>query len=172
MGIVDSITEGLYIWIKILSVGLKFKQSIEKNISENIKMISWPNSSHIFYYYFPFSSNKLPWKFQLPIWEFLPTLFNFLKTKIYANMTLGIHLSYCIRRLYAKIKKFLQRVDERSKVLKNQDRELINPFMPTGAFNICCPRDCVSRHNGGPSGDSLTPSELIVLSEHYRLWGV
>ena len=24
-----------------------------------------------------------------------------------------------------------------------------NPFMPTGAFNICCPRDCVSRHNGG-----------------------
>ena len=28
----------------------------------------------------------------------------------------------------------------------------INPFMPTGAFNICCPRDCVSRHNGGTSG--------------------
>ena len=23
-----------------------------------------------------------------------------------------------------------------------------NPFMPTGAFNSCCPRDCVSRHNG------------------------
>ena len=22
---------------------------------------------------------------------------------------------------------------------------LINPFMPTGAFNICCPRDAVSR---------------------------
>ena len=21
----------------------------------------------------------------------------------------------------------------------------INPFMPTGAFNICCPRDAVSR---------------------------
>ena len=21
----------------------------------------------------------------------------------------------------------------------------INPFMPSGAFNICCPRDCVSR---------------------------
>ena len=25
----------------------------------------------------------------------------------------------------------------------------INPLMPNGAFNICCPRDCVSRHNGG-----------------------
>ena len=21
----------------------------------------------------------------------------------------------------------------------------LNPFMPTGLFNICCPRDCVSR---------------------------
>ena len=30
-----------------------------------------------------------------------------------------------------------------------------NPFMPTGAFNICCPRDCVSRHNGGASGAPL-----------------
>ena len=27
-----------------------------------------------------------------------------------------------------------------------------NPFMPTVAFNICCPRDRVSRHNGGTSG--------------------
>ena len=27
-----------------------------------------------------------------------------------------------------------------------------NPLMPTGAFNICCPRDCVSRHNGGTRG--------------------
>ena len=24
--------------------------------------------------------------------------------------------------------------------------------MPTVAFNICCPRDCVSRHNGGTAG--------------------
>ena len=24
-----------------------------------------------------------------------------------------------------------------------------DPFMSTGAFNICCLRDCVSRHNGG-----------------------
>ena len=31
------------------------------------------------------------------------------------------------------------------------------PFMPTGAFNICCPRDCVSRHNGGTSGAPLKP---------------
>ena len=29
--------------------------------------------------------------------------------------------------------------------------------MPTGAFNICCPRDCVSRHNGGTSGAPLKP---------------
>ena len=29
--------------------------------------------------------------------------------------------------------------------------------MPTGAFNICCPRDCVSRHNGGTSGVPLKP---------------
>ena len=26
---------------------------------------------------------------------------------------------------------------------------MFNPFMPTVAFNICCPRDRVSRHNGG-----------------------
>ena len=25
------------------------------------------------------------------------------------------------------------------------------------AFNICCPRDCVSRHNGGTSGAPLKP---------------
>ena len=37
-----------------------------------------------------------------------------------------------------------------------------NPFMPTGAFNICCPRDCVSRHNGGTSGAPLKPHESIV----------
>ena len=35
--------------------------------------------------------------------------------------------------------------------------------------NICCPRDCVSRHNGGTAGDPLNPSETIVLSEHYHL---
>ena len=27
--------------------------------------------------------------------------------------------------------------------------------MPNGAFNICCPRDCVSRHNGGTAGAPL-----------------
>ena len=32
-----------------------------------------------------------------------------------------------------------------------------NPFMPTVTFNICCPRDCVSRHNGGTSGAPLKP---------------
>ena len=38
----------------------------------------------------------------------------------------------------------------------------LNPFVPTVAFsqlssNICCPRDCVSRHNGGTSGAPLKP---------------
>ena len=32
-----------------------------------------------------------------------------------------------------------------------------NTSMPSGAFNICCPRDCVSRHNGGTSGAPLKP---------------
>ena len=32
-----------------------------------------------------------------------------------------------------------------------------NPLMPSGSFNICCPRDCVSRHNGGTSGAPLKP---------------
>ena len=36
----------------------------------------------------------------------------------------------------------------------------INPFVPTVAFsqlcsNMCCPRDCVSRHNGRTSGAPL-----------------
>ena len=33
----------------------------------------------------------------------------------------------------------------------------VNPLMPNGAFNICCPRDFVSRHNGGTSGAPLKP---------------
>jgi len=33
----------------------------------------------------------------------------------------------------------------------------VNPFMPTGAFNIYSPRDCVSRHNGGTLGAPLKP---------------
>ena len=40
--------------------------------------------------------------------------------------------------------------------------------MPTVAFNICCPRDCVSRYNGGTSGAFLKPlrddSALRVLT--------
>ena len=34
---------------------------------------------------------------------------------------------------------------------------MFNPLMLNGAFNICCPRDCVSRHNGGASGAPLKP---------------
>ena len=37
----------------------------------------------------------------------------------------------------------------------------INPFMPTGAFNICCPRDCLSRHKGGTRGAPLMPREAV-----------
>ena len=29
--------------------------------------------------------------------------------------------------------------------------------MPTVVFNICCPRDWVSRHNGGAAGAPLKP---------------
>ena len=50
-----------------------------------------------------------------------------------------------------------------------------NPFVPTVAFNICCPRDCVSRHNGGTSGALLKPlrddSALRALSSPRGLKG-
>ena len=38
-----------------------------------------------------------------------------------------------------------------------QSKVLFNPLMPTVAFNICCPIDCVSRHNGGTAGALLKP---------------
>ena len=37
-----------------------------------------------------------------------------------------------------------------------------NPFMPTGAFNICCPRDCALGIMGAPRVPPLNPSETIV----------
>ena len=40
---------------------------------------------------------------------------------------------------------------------ESQRTALLNPSMPNGAFNICCPRDCISRHNGGISGAPLKP---------------
>ena len=47
--------------------------------------------------------------------------------------------------------------------------------MPTVAFNICCPRDCVSRHNGGTTGAPLKPlrddSALRALSSLRGLRG-
>ena len=33
----------------------------------------------------------------------------------------------------------------------------VNPFLPTGAFNICCPKYCVSRHKGDTAGAPLKP---------------
>ena len=49
--------------------------------------------------------------------------------------------------------------------------ELFNPFMSTVAFNICCPRDCFSRHNGGTSGAPLyniTYNNLCRLIETFH----
>ena len=47
--------------------------------------------------------------------------------------------------------------------------------MPTVAFNICCPRDCVFRHNGGTAGAPLKPlrvdSALRALSSLRGLRG-
>ena len=47
--------------------------------------------------------------------------------------------------------------------------------MPTVAFNICCPRDCVSRHNGDTAGAPLKPlrddSALRALSSLRGLRG-
>ena len=61
--------------------------------------------------------------------------------------------------------------------LKNDASEqMFNPFLPTVAFNICCPRDCVSRHNGGISGAPLKPlrddSALRALSSLRGLSGL
>ena len=56
----------------------------------------------------------------------------------------------------------------------------VNPFDPIVAFSqlsskICCPRDCVSRHNGGTSGAPLKPlrddSALRALSSLRSLRG-
>ena len=56
---------------------------------------------------------------------------------------------------------------------KYHDSDYLNPLMAIGNYSyqflICCPRDCVSRHNGGTSVPPLNPSESLVLSEHYRL---
>ena len=48
---------------------------------------------------------------------------------------------------------------------------MLNPFVPTVAFsqlssNMSCPRDCVSRHNGGTSGAPLKPlrDDSVVMS--------
>ena len=61
-------------------------------------------------------------------------------------------------------------------VRRCKQRKHVNPFMPNGAFNMCCPRDCVSRHNGGTSGTPLKPlrvdSALKALSSLKSLRGV
>ena len=50
-----------------------------------------------------------------------------------------------------------------------ETKHLFNPFMPIVVFNICCPRDCVSRHNGGTAGSPLKPlRDDSALSEKTR----
>ena len=34
--------------------------------------------------------------------------------------------------------------------------------MPTGALNICCPRDCVSRPNGGTRSSPIMPRDVSL----------
>ena len=46
---------------------------------------------------------------------------------------------------------------------------LISPLMPNGAFNICCPRDCVSRHNGGTSGAPIMPRDAVSRTANEKL---
>ena len=43
---------------------------------------------------------------------------------------------------------------------------IFNPFLPTVAFNICCPKDCVSRHNGGDDSDLRALSSLRGLRRY------
>ena len=47
----------------------------------------------------------------------------------------------------------------------NSDANL-NPFMPTGAFNMCFSRDCVSRHNGGTRGSPIMPRDAVSRKAH------
>ena len=56
-----------------------------------------------------------------------------------------------IYKVVSSIYSFVSSYPQRALMLK------FNPFMPNGAFNICYPRDCVSRHNGGTSGAPLNP---------------
>ena len=43
---------------------------------------------------------------------------------------------------------------------------LHNPLMPVGNYSyqffICCPRDCVSRHNGGTRGSPIMPRDISL----------
>ena len=51
----------------------------------------------------------------------------------------------------------LEKLKQSGSISRKNGVHLLNPFMPTVAFNICCPRDCVSRHNGGTAGALLKP---------------
>ena len=50
-------------------------------------------------------------------------------------------------------------------------KNVLNPFMPTVAFNICCPRDCVFRHNGSLGIPLRDDSALRALSTLRSLRG-
>ena len=95
---------------------------------------------------FPFKSNE--------IWLWWQVFFRFwIKSnsiwfKI-ENKTVTATISHSIRKEMEI--KFSQRY--------LQSCSLVNPLMPNGVFNICCPRDCVSRHNGGTSGAPIMPTK-------------
>ena len=43
-------------------------------------------------------------------------------------------------------------------------------YWQPGAFNICCPRDCVSRHNGGTAGAPLKPLRVDSALRDYEIY--
>jgi len=51
----------------------------------------------------------------------------------------------------------------------NLIHDSLNPFLPTVAFNICCPRDCVSRHNKGTTGLRGAPERCPHYAEKRSL---
>ena len=49
----------------------------------------------------------------------------------------------------------------------------IIPLMPVGNYSyqffICCPRDCVSRHNGGTRGAPIMPRDTVSRTANEKL---
>ena len=77
----------------------------------------------------------------------------------------GLRLRWLKELIFSTVLSWLEYLHEGSTTLRDPCSRksfvnllrYCNPLMPNGAFNICCPRDCVSRHNGGTSGAPLKP---------------